>query len=146
MTFPVIPESFPIIPWKDDKLHFKSILSRSDIIPTNDEKWHCMSSLNHSYLQLSRKGYNIFELFLLIFLAIKNTFSWQIVPKIQHFICVSTFHSPINAPNGTLSQPERTAGARRSDTIEHYWVVASLNALKFNPLTFFSLGPCFRDI
>ena len=32
------------------------------------------------------------------------------------------------------------------DTIEQYRVVASLNALKFNPLTFFSLGPCFRDI
>ena len=32
------------------------------------------------------------------------------------------------------------------DTIEQYRVVASLNALKFNPLTFFSLGLCFRDI
>ena len=32
------------------------------------------------------------------------------------------------------------------DTIEQYRVVASLNALKFNPLTFFSSGPCFTDI
>ena len=32
------------------------------------------------------------------------------------------------------------------DTNEQYRVVASLNGLKFNPLTFFSAGPCFTDI
>ena len=32
------------------------------------------------------------------------------------------------------------------DTNEQYRVVASLNGLKFNPLIFFSSGPCFTDI
>ena len=32
------------------------------------------------------------------------------------------------------------------DTIEWYQVVASLKSIKSNPLTFFPLGPCFRDI
>ena len=33
-----------------------------------------------------------------------------------------------------------------ADIIEQYRVVASLIALKLNPLTFFSSGPCFTDI
>ena len=32
------------------------------------------------------------------------------------------------------------------DTIEWYHVVASIKSIKFNPLTFFPLGPRFRDI
>ena len=37
----------------------------------------------------------------------------KIVPKILHLMRVSTFHLPIDAPNGTFSQPESTTGARR---------------------------------
>ena len=36
----------------------------------------------------------------------------KIVPKILHLMRVSTFHLPIDAPNGTFSQPESTTGAR----------------------------------
>ena len=35
----------------------------------------------------------------------------KIVPKNQHLMRISTFCLQINAPNGTFSQPESTAGA-----------------------------------
>ena len=62
-------------------------------------------------------GYNDQEMgktFLIIFLVLEKTFLWQIVPKNQHLMRVSMFQPPINAQNGTFSQPESRAEARRN--------------------------------
>ena len=55
------------------------------------------------WVQLLRKFIN--------FLAIDNTVLWKNCEKIQQLSRVSTFRLQINAPNGTFSQPESTAGA-----------------------------------
>ena len=49
----------------------------------------------------------------MFFLPLATHFYGKILPKIKHSMRVSTFHRPINAPNGTFSQPESTTGERR---------------------------------
>ena len=74
------------------------------------KKWHFKSSLSHSWIEWSRDGSNFLEN-VLFFWPLTTQFYGKIVPKNQHLTRVSTFCLQINAPNGTFSQPESTAGA-----------------------------------
>ena len=127
----------PIIPRNDEKWHFQSFLSHSNVIPIipgNDENWHFKSFLSHSDVipiihgngekmafQVIPKSFLdrmikewVHHLWKCLFFWPSTThFYDKILPKIQHSMCVSTFHRPMNAPDGPFSQPESTTGARR---------------------------------